>query len=48
MLGFVNGIDIEKTARMGMAAASIAMESEQAVNKNMNIEEVNRRIKKNV
>ena len=48
MLGFVNGIDIEQTARMGMAAASIAMESEQAVNKNMNIEEVNRRIKKNV
>ena len=44
MLGFVNGMTTEETARMGMAAASIAMESARAVNKNMNMEELLRRI----
>ena len=33
LLGCVRGLDIEEIARMGMAAASIAMESEQAVNR---------------
>lgn len=44
MLGFVQGRTAEETARMGMAAASIAMESARAVNKNMNMEELLRRI----
>ncbi|MBQ4649698.1 MAG: carbohydrate kinase family protein [Firmicutes bacterium] len=44
MLGFVNGKSAEETARMGMAAASIAMESARAVNKDMNMEELLRRI----
>ena len=44
MLGFVQGRTAEETARMGMAASSIAMESAHAVNKNMNMEELLRRI----
>ncbi|MBQ6899905.1 MAG: carbohydrate kinase family protein [Firmicutes bacterium] len=44
MLGFVQGRTAEETARMGMAASSIAMESARAVNKNMNMEELLRRI----
>ena len=39
-LGRVRGLDIEEIARMGMAAASIAMESEQAVNSNINMKEL--------
>ena len=44
MLGYVNGRTAEETARMGMAAASIAMESAREVNKDMNMEELLRRI----
>lgn len=44
MLGYVNGKTAEETARMGMAASSIAMESARAVNKEMNMEELLRRI----
>lgn len=44
MLGFIKGKTTEETARMGMAAASIAMESAHAVNKDMNMDELLRRI----
>ncbi|MBR5230038.1 MAG: carbohydrate kinase family protein [Firmicutes bacterium] len=44
MLGFVQGRTAEETAKMGMAASSIAMESARAVNKEMNMEELLRRI----
>ena len=44
MLGFVNGRSTEETARMGMAASSIAMESARAVNTDMSMEELLRRI----
>ena len=45
LLGMAEGIDIETTAKMGMAASSIAMESHAAVNKDINREEILRRIK---
>ena len=45
LLGMAEGIDIETTAKMGMAASSIAMESPAAVNKDINREEILRRIK---
>ena len=48
LLGGVQGRSTEETAYMGMAAASIAMESSRAVNRNMNMEEILRRIKENV
>ncbi len=44
MLGFVQNRTTRETAKMGMVAASIAMESRHAVNKNINIEELLRRI----
>ncbi len=44
MLGFVQGKTAEETAKMGMAASSIAMESARAVNKEINMEELLRRI----
>ena len=48
LLGCVRGLDIEEIARMGMAAASIAMESEQAVNSNINMKELKRRMREDV
>ncbi len=48
LLGSVKGRETEKIARMGMAAASIAMESSRAVNENMNIQELLRRLTRNV
>lgn len=48
LLGSVQGKKTEETARMGMAAASIAMESSRAVNKDMNIQEILRRLAENV
>ena len=43
--GFVKGMDIEETAKYGMAAASIAMESKTPVNPKICFEEVMRRMK---
>lgn len=48
LLGSVKGRETEEIARMGMAAASIAMESSRAVNENMNIQELLRRLTRNV
>ena len=48
LLGGVRGISTEETARMGMAAASVAMESDCAVNRDMNIKEILRRLAENV
>ena len=48
LLGCVKNLDIEQTARMGMAAASVAMESAQAVNRNINLKELKRRMGENV
>ncbi len=48
LLGSIQGINIEDTARMGMAAASIAMESGRAVNTEMNMQELLRRLNTNV
>ena len=45
LLGMAENIDIQTTAKMGMAASSIAMESPAAVNKDINREEILRRIK---
>ena len=45
LLGIAEKMDIEETARMGMAAASIAMESQSAVNQNICREEIIRRMK---
>ena len=48
LLGSVKGRETEEIARMGMSAASIAMESSRAVNENMNIQELLRRLTRNV
>ena len=48
LLGCVKKLDIEETARMGMAAASVAMESRQAVNSSMNMKELKRRMREHV
>ena len=48
LLGSVQQKTTEETARMGMAAASIAMESSRAVNREMNLQELLRRINKDV
>lgn len=48
LLGCAGGRSTEETARMGMAAASIAMESNRAVNSRMNLQELLRRMGKNV
>lgn len=48
LLGCVKNFDIEQIARMGMAAASVAMESGQAVNSSMNLNELKRRMRENV
>lgn len=48
LLGSVQQRKTEEIARMGMAAASIAMESGRAVNREMNLQELLRRINKNV
>lgn len=48
LLGMAEGRHIEETARMGMAAASIAMESPSAVNEKINREEIMRRMKQHV
>ena len=45
LLGIAEKYDIEETARMGMAASSIAMESRAAVNDKLNREEILRRMK---
>ncbi|MGN1413059.1 MAG: carbohydrate kinase family protein [Anaerovoracaceae bacterium] len=45
LLGMAEGRSIEETAEMGMAAASIAMESPSAVNEKLNREEIMRRMK---
>lgn len=45
LLGIAEGLDIDVTARMGMAASSIAMESHSAVNKEISKEEILRRMK---
>jgi len=42
--GFVKGMNIEETAKYGMAAASIAMESKTPVNPKICFEEVMRRM----
>lgn len=48
LLAMAEGKSIEETARMGMAAASIAMESSHAVNSKMNLQELLRRLRKDV
>ena len=48
LLGSVQQRKTDEIARMGMAAASIAMESGGAVNREMNLKELLRRINKNV
>ena len=48
LLGMARGKSTEETARMGMAAASIAMESSRAVNSKMNLQELLRRSRKDV
>lgn len=48
LLGSVQQRKTDEIARMGMAAASIAMESGRAVNREMNLQELLRRINKNV
>ena len=48
LLGMAEGRSIEETAEMGMAAASIAMESPSAVNEKLNREEIMRRMKQHV
>ena len=48
LLGMAEGREIEETAKMGMAAASIAMESPSAVNDKLNREEIVRRMKQHV
>ena len=48
LLGMAEGREIEETAKMGMAAASIAMESPSAVNDKLNREEIMRRMKQHV
>lgn len=45
LLGMASGMDIEETAKMGMAASSIAMESSAAVNKELCKEDILRRMK---
>ena len=45
LLGMAEGREIEETAKMGMAAASIAMESPSAVNDKLNRQEIMRRMK---
>ena len=45
LLGIAEKRDIEETARMGMAASSIAMESRAAVNDKLNRDEILRRMK---
>lgn len=45
LYGIARGMEISEIARMGMAAAEITMESANAVNPNMNIDEIKRRIK---
>lgn len=45
LLGIAEELDIDVTARMGMAASSIAMESHSAVNKEISKEEILRRMK---
>ena len=48
LLGCVQRMNIEEIARMGMAAASVAMESKQAVNSNMHMNELKRRMREHV
>ena len=45
MLGYIKNFNIKETARYGMAAAEIAMESKTAVNENISEEEILRRIR---
>ncbi len=45
MDGFVRGMNVEETAKYGMAAASIAMESKTPVNPTICFEEIMRRMK---
>ena len=45
LLGMAEERDIEETARMGMAASALAMESRAAVNDKLNREEILRRMK---
>lgn len=44
LLGMVAGRSAEETAKMGMAASAVTMETSRAVNKQMNIQEIIRRI----
>jgi pseudouridine kinase len=44
LIGMLKDRDIEEMAKYGMAAAQITMESSNAVSKNMNKEEIERRI----
>ena len=41
---YLEGTDLENTARAGMAASSIAMESEETINPAMSVEELRRRL----
>lgn len=43
--GFVKGMNVEETAKYGMAAVSVAMESKTPVNPKICFEEVMRRMK---
>lgn len=45
VIGHINKWTVEETAKFGMATASIALESKTAVNRNINLEEVMRRMK---
>lgn len=45
LYGIAEGLRISEIARMGMAAAEITMESANAVNPDMNIDEIRRRMK---
>lgn len=44
LLGMADDTDTEESAKLGMAASQVAMESEKAVNDKMNFEEIKRRI----
>ena len=41
---YLEGTDLEGTARAGLAAASIAMESGETINPSMSVEEIRSRI----
>lgn len=48
LYGMAHNLEIDEIAALGMAASQIAMESEKAVNEEINMEEIKRRAKQNV